>query len=97
MLFQCTHCTTHTTGHARMHVGQEARPETNQNWTVYAMLFQRTHAHTQRAMRACMQGKKLALEQTRIGLMKGAMQKLDNPDTNWSFMKGTKVASEETR
>jgi hypothetical protein len=80
-----------------MHVGQEARPETNQNWTVYAMLFQRTHAHTQRAMRACMQGKKLALEQTRIGLMKGAMQKLDNPDTNWSFMKGTKVASEETR
>ncbi|KAF5831151.1 flagellar associated protein [Dunaliella salina] len=40
-------------------------------------------------------GLKLALEQTRIGIMKGSMQKLDNPDTNWTFMTGTKVQPPE--
>lgn len=43
------------------------------------------------------QGLKLALEQSRIGLMKGSMPKLDNPDANWSFMKGTKVAAADAR
>mgnify|MGYP006297152185 CR=1 FL=1 len=41
------------------------------------------------------QGKKQVLEQSRIGLLKGTLQKLDNPDTYWSFMTGTKVQPPE--
>jgi len=51
-------------------------------------------AHAPHA-RAPAQGKKLALEQSRIGIMKGSMQKLDNPDTYWSIMTGTKVQPPE--
>lgn len=39
----------------------------------------------------CVQGLKLALEHTRMGLLRGELRKLDNADAYWSFMAGSKV------
>lgn len=37
------------------------------------------------------QGLKLSLEQTRVGIMKGSIPQLDSSDAYWAFMTGDKV------